>query len=99
MPLTKSAKKKLRKDQKREKDNQKLETFLKKTIKSANKNVSQKNIEEATKVIDKAVKKHIIHSNKGAHLKSALSKLLNEKSHKKPLQKLQKKPQESSILL
>lgn len=80
MPVTKSAQKKLRKDLKREERNKKFEDLLKKTIKKVNKNFSTKNLQEASKVIDKAVKKNIIHENKGSRLKSKLSKIKTTKA-------------------
>lgn len=82
MPVTKSAKKKMRQDKKREEENEKVRSLLKSLVKKAKKNPSQKTITDAIKLSDKAAKKHIIHKNKGARIKSALSKLLNQKSIK-----------------
>lgn len=76
MPVTKSAKKKLRKDIKREKQNLKLEQSLEKLIKDTKKNPSLKKVQEASSAIDKAAKKNIIHKNKASRLKSSLTKLL-----------------------
>lgn len=73
MPITKSAKKKLRKDKKRETENLKLKKSYKKTVKVTRKNPSKKNLTEASKVIDKAAKKGIIHKNKAARIKSRLT--------------------------
>lgn len=80
MPVIKSARKKLRQDKKRQADNKKLENLLKKTLKEAGKNVSLKNIKEAFSIVDKAAKKNIIHKNKAARIKSALSKKLTDKT-------------------
>ncbi len=74
MPLTKQAKKKLRKDTKREKENLKLKNKFKKTVKKTKENPTVKSLTEASKVIDKAAKKGIIHKNKAARLKSRLSR-------------------------
>ena len=82
MPVTKSAKKKLRKDTKREKANQKLHLSLKKALKKSKSNLSAKNLADVTKIIDKAAKKNIIHRNKAARIKSKLSKLGTTKSSK-----------------
>lgn len=95
MPVTKSAKKKLRQDKKRTLENKKLKNFLKDAIKKARKNPAEKNIIQATKLIDKAAKKYIIHKNKAARLKSGLSKLASKKgkavtSSKKPAKKPKK---------
>ena len=66
MPVTKSARKKLRKDKKRELRNKKLKNLLKKSIKEAKR--------ETISLADKAAKKNIIHKNKAARIKSSLAK-------------------------
>ena len=53
MPVIKSAKKKLRKDKKREVANKNLKNLLKKNIKLAEKNPSEASIRKAVKIIDK----------------------------------------------
>lgn len=90
MPVTKSAKKKLRKDIKREKENLRFEKRLKKTLKEVTKTASPKKVSEATKLIDKAVKKHIIHSNKGGRLKSMLAGLDLKQTKSNPSKTLKK---------
>lgn len=80
MPVTKSAKKKLRQDKKRTLENKKVKNLLRDAIKKARKTSSEKNIIQATKLIDKAVKKYIMHKNKAARLKSSLSKLVGKKT-------------------
>lgn len=80
MPVTKSAKKKLRQDKKRQTRNKSLSSLLKKLIKKASKNLSRKEILEAIRTADKAAKKNIIHKNKAARIKSKLSKLLVKKT-------------------
>ena len=82
MPITKSAKKKLRKDIKRESENLKLKKTYKKTVKTTRENPSKKNLSEANKVLDKAAKKGIIHKNKAARLKSRLA---HKKTGEKPI--------------
>lgn len=74
MPVTKQAKKKLRKDKKREAENLKVKTVFKKTVKNTRKNATIKSLSEASKVIDKTAKKGLIHKNKAARLKSRLAK-------------------------
>lgn len=74
MPVTKSAKKKLRQDVKRSAENKKLKENLKKLLKDAKKNVSEKAVKEAIQAADKAVKKGIIHANKAARIKSQFAK-------------------------
>lgn len=75
MPVTKQAKKKLRKDIRREKQNLKTKEGFKKVVKKTRNTPTVKKLSEAAKVIDKAAKKGIIHKNKAARLKSRLSKL------------------------
>ena len=79
MPVTKQAKKKLRKDIKREKTNDKLRKELKKAVKNSRSNPTAKKLSLSIKVIDKASKKSIIHKNKAARIKSRLTRLLTEK--------------------
>jgi len=79
MPVTKSAKKKLRKDKKREIDNKKLKNTLIKLIKQAKKNPTAENLKKAVKTLDISVKKRIIHPNKASRIKSKLSKLIKQK--------------------
>ena len=74
MPVTKQAKKKLRKDRRREKENLKLKSEYKKTIKKTKKSPTPKNLSQANKVLDKAAKKGLIHKNKAARLKSRLAR-------------------------
>lgn len=79
MPATKSAKKKLRTDKKRESSNKKMEAFINVSIKKAQRKPTPKSIQEAFSIIDKGVKKNIIHKNKAARIKSRLSKLISKK--------------------
>jgi small subunit ribosomal protein S20 len=79
MPVTKQARKKLRKDRKREVKNDILRASYKKAVKTTKKSATDKKLSAATKVIDKAAKKGIIHKNKAARLKSRLAKLTGKK--------------------
>ena len=85
MPVTKSAKKKLRKDRKREDRNDRVYSLLKRLIKKAKKHPSEKAVREVVALADKAGRHHIIHKNKVARIKSSLAKLL--KKPKKPASK------------
>src|SRR3989344_7185243 len=101
MPVTKSAKKKLRQDKKRQLENNKYRYALKSLIKKASKNATEKTVIDAIKTADKAVKKHIIAKNKAARIKSKLSKLINKKVAKNKVNKSEAKtkisPKKSSI--
>lgn len=70
MPITKSAKKSLKVSRTKKEQNYEMKVRLSKALKQVN----EKNINETVSVIDKAAKIGIIHKNKAAHLKSALSK-------------------------
>jgi small subunit ribosomal protein S20 len=76
MPAIKSAKKKLRQDKKRQKQNKDVKDAMKLAVKKARTNPSAENLRLAFKSTDKAAKNHIIHENKASRLKSLLSKLL-----------------------
>ncbi len=76
MPIIKSAKKKLRKDKKRTAQNQERKSKLKEIIKKATKNPGEKIIREAVSIVDKAIKRNILHKNKASRIKSRLAKLL-----------------------
>lgn len=74
MPVIKSAKKKLRQDKIRAVRNSVVENTLRKLLKKVKKEPTAENVRLATQAADKAVKKHIIHKNKAAHIKSSLAK-------------------------
>lgn len=80
MPAIKSAKKKLRADKKRESANKKIKALVNVSLKKAQRKPTPKSIQEAFSIIDKGVKKNIIHKNKAARLKSRLSKLIGKKT-------------------
>src|SRR6266702_3893406 len=77
MPLLKSAKKNLLQDKKRTKRNKSTKDFLKEVLKNARKNPTTEGLRLAVKITDKSVKKNLIHKNKAARIKSALSKFLS----------------------
>lgn len=96
MPIIKSAIKKLRKDIKREKHNDSLRKILKDKIKEVKKNPSEENMSHLFSLADKTAKKHIIHKNKAARIKSRISKLLSVKTPKsKIIKKIKKNPKKS----
>lgn len=76
MPIIRSAKKKVRKDKKRQAHNLLIKDQLKRLIKTMRKSPSGKNLKEVFSRLDKAAKTHLIHSGKASRLKSRLSKLL-----------------------
>lgn len=74
MPVTKTAKRALRSSKRKETNNKKFLSKLDIAIKIAKKSKSKLNIVKAISLVDKAVKNKIFHSNKGARIKSQLSK-------------------------
>lgn len=96
MPIIKSAKKKLRQDKKREIANKIIKTGYRAAIKDAQKNKSSEKVIKAVKLVDKAVKKGLLHKNKAARIKSSLSKLAKTTTSKaKTVQKVVKKTKTS----
>lgn len=83
MPVIKSAKKKLRQDKKRKGQNDTIRVLLQRFVKQAMKSPSEKTVKDATRIVDKAAKKNIIHKNKASRIKSTLAKLLGKKRVKK----------------
>ncbi len=81
MPVTKSAKKALRRDKRRIIINARIKKKIKEALRAAKKNPTEKTIVLASSAVDKAAKKNYIHKNKAARFKSKLAKLL--KSSKK----------------
>jgi len=79
MPVTKSAKKKLRKDKKRTKTNLIYKTNYRNAIKKLKKSRNPDLLTEVYSKIDKAAKKGVIHKNKAARLKSKITKLISAK--------------------
>ncbi len=79
MPVTKQARKKLRKDRKREIENDVVRASYKNVVKKTKKSPTVKRLSDAAKAIDKAAKKGILHQNKAARLKSRLAKLGSKK--------------------
>lgn len=93
MPVSTSAKKALRRDVHRTRNNQHYRSRLKTAIDKARSKPTPENLQMAYSVIDKAAKKGIIHDNKAARLKSQLS---NTKiSPIKPTKTLAKKTRRS----
>ena len=78
MPIIKSAKKALRRDQRRAIVNKRIKEKIKEALKKARKTPTKKALTLAFSALDKAAKKKVIHKNKAARLKSRLVKLLKK---------------------
>lgn len=77
MPRIKSAKKALKVSAKKKTENVSVKNKLKEALNKLENAPKEKQglfISEAVSCIDKAVKNHIIHKNKAAHMKAAIAK-------------------------
>ncbi len=79
MPITKSAAKAQRNQQRKRKYNLRAKKKAKEAIRKFKDTPSQKNLTAAYSAIDKAAKRNIYHKNKAARLKSQLAKKLPKK--------------------
>ena len=82
MPITRSAKKKLRQDVKRQRNNNFVKVAVREAIKKFRKNRSEKLLNDAFSLVDKALKKNLFHPNKAARLKSSLAKMVKTSKKK-----------------
>jgi len=84
MPNIKSAKKRMELSRKARERNRarrsELRTIVKKVRASATAEEAQKQIRQATALLDRAASKRLIHPNRAARLKSQLARRLNELS-------------------
>jgi small subunit ribosomal protein S20 len=91
MPVTKTAKRALRSSKRKEEVNKQIRANLEVAIRLAKKGKTRKRVTTAISLADRAAKKHLIHKNKAARIKSTLSKLLpKQKTAKSKAQKKSK---------
>ncbi len=76
MPVTKTAKRALRSSKKKREANVIYLAKLEIALRAAKKSKSSEKINAAISLADRAAKKHMVHPNKAARIKSTLSKLL-----------------------
>jgi len=76
MPITKSAKKKVRVDEKRTQVNYRVRRTYKAAVKEAIEKKDEISLTNAYSKLDTAVKRNVIHRNKANRLKSQLAKKL-----------------------
>jgi ribosomal protein S20 len=82
MPVTKTAKRALRGSKRKADVNKSINTRLEMAMRMAKRDKTKKAITEAISLADKAAKKHFIHKNKAAHIKSSLDLLTKTKTSK-----------------
>lgn len=80
MPITRSAKKALRKDRRKTIVNLSVKRKMKAVLQTAGKNPIKKNLALAYSAIDRAVKKKIVPRKKAARLKSRIARLTKKPS-------------------
>ncbi|KKR88396.1 MAG: 30S ribosomal protein S20 [Candidatus Gottesmanbacteria bacterium GW2011_GWA2_41_12] len=97
MPIIKSAKKKLRQDEKRTKINLISKKKAKEAIKEFKKKPTQTSFTRLSSILDTLSKKKIFHMNKSSRLKSRLSKLLTKAPQKSKEVKKVKKTKKTSL--
>lgn len=78
MPVTKTAKRALRGSTSKKTFNDRARRELEIALRQSKKKASAANVSKASSLADKLAKKNIIHRNKAARIKSALSKLLKK---------------------
>lgn len=78
MPITSSAKKKMRRDIRKRALNLRKKIALKKAIKAVRRNPTIDAFKVAQKALDKMVKVNLIHRNQAARLKSQLAKQVKQ---------------------
>jgi len=79
LPVTQSAAKALRRDNRRKRVNNKIKIKYRQALKKARQDPNEENLRSAFSTLDIAAKKKVIHKNKASRLKSRLSKLSNKK--------------------
>lgn len=89
MPVTKTATRALRVSNRKTLVNKKVKKELEVALRTAKKSKKVNDVNKAVSLIDRAVKKFVLHKNKAARMKSALTK--NESTQKPPVKKAVKK--------
>ena len=84
MPITKSAKKALRRDRRRTTVNKLIKEKLKRVVLLARKKPTLENLKKASSLLDQAAKKGLIHQKKASRLKSRLAKLVKSGDKTRP---------------
>lgn len=85
MPVTKTAKRALRSSKRKAEVNKKIVSNLEIALRKAKKSKTEKAVLTAISLADRAAKRHVIHKNKAARIKSTLSKLLPKAKPQKKL--------------
>lgn len=82
MPQTKSAKKTLRVEKRRQAVNFLVKEKIREAVKMARQKPTVASLQKASSILDIAVKKEVLHKNKASRLKKRLNSLLTKTSEK-----------------
>ena len=80
MPTHKSAKKRLKTNEKSNIRNRAVKSHVRTLVKNAEASVDEASLKEAVSVLDRAARKKVIHPNKASRMKSRLAKAVQKKS-------------------
>ena len=80
MPTHKSAKKRLKTNEKSNVRNRVVKSQIRTVVKNAETSADEASLKEAVSMLDKAARKKVIHPNKAARVKSRLAKMAQKKS-------------------
>ena len=80
MPTHKSAKKRLKTNEKSNIRNRAVKSQLRTLVKNAETSVDEASLKEAVSLLDRAARKKVIHPNKASRMKSRLAKMVQKKS-------------------
>ena len=80
MPTHKSAKKRLKTNEKSNIRNRAVKSQIRTLVKNAETSVDEASLKEAVSLLDRAARKKVIHPNKASRMKSRLAKMVQKKS-------------------
>jgi small subunit ribosomal protein S20 len=80
LPTHKSAKKRLKTNEKSNVRNRAVKSQIRTLVKNAETSVDEASLKEAVSQLDRAARKKVIHPNKAARMKSRLAKAVQKKS-------------------
>lgn len=80
MPTHKSAKKRLKTNERSNIRNRAVKSHVRTVVKNAETSVDEASLKEAVSALDRAARKKVIHPNKASRMKSRLAKMVQKKS-------------------
>jgi small subunit ribosomal protein S20 len=80
LPTHKSAKKRLKTNEKSNVRNRAVKSRIRSLVKNAETSVDEASLKEAVSLLDRAARKKVIHPNKASRMKSRLAKAVQKKA-------------------